>query len=95
MCIFYSIDGSKSNCMARMVNDSKSGNCVMKKILVGGEPHLCLFVVQHIQPGVELRYDYGDHDNLFWRDKVNLLIFCCFSLVMVQKSTFHGCGFIT
>ena len=81
--ICCSIERTKSSCIAQFVNDSKSGNCVMKKIVVDDITRLCLFAVRSIEPGVELQYDYGDQESLFWRDKINILSFklrynfCC------------------
>ena len=54
-----------------MVNDSKHGNCTMKKVDIDGVTHLCLFAVYDISIGQQLLFDYGDDsDHLFWRQKV-------------------------
>ncbi len=34
----------------------------MKRIVVEGKPHLCLFAARNIIPGEELTYDYGGSD---------------------------------
>jgi SET domain-containing protein len=31
----------------------------MRKIVVDGTPHLCIFALKDIHEGSELRYDYG------------------------------------
>ncbi|XP_035390883.1 uncharacterized protein LOC113568688 isoform X2 [Electrophorus electricus] len=40
----------------------------MKKIIVQGKPHLCLFAIRDIMPGEEITYDYGGSD-WPWRKK--------------------------
>jgi len=46
----------------------------MKKVIVDGVPHLCLFAVSDIKVGDQLMYDYGDNaDLLFWRKKVSYI----------------------
>ena len=57
--------------MARFVNDAKHGNCLMRKVVINSEPHLCLFAKTTIRVDDQLFYDYGDDPaKLFWRDKV-------------------------
>ena len=34
--LFFSIDASETDCLAKMVNDSVKGNCKMKKVLIEG-----------------------------------------------------------
>ncbi len=34
----------------------------MKRIVVEGKPHVCLFAARNIIPGEELTYDYGGSD---------------------------------
>ncbi|XP_068431806.1 uncharacterized protein [Clinocottus analis] len=47
--------------LGRLVNDNHvSPNCEMKKVVVEGKPHLCLFAATEISPGDEITYDYGD-----------------------------------
>lgn len=59
-------DGS----LGRLVNDDHvHPNCRMKRVLVGGKPHLCLFAARDIHRGEEITYDYGD-SNWPWREKV-------------------------
>ena len=55
--------------LGRLVNHGKPGNCGMKKVVVDGEPKLCLFATKDICEDAELRYDYGV-DNLPWEKKV-------------------------
>lgn len=70
-----------------MVNDAKHGNCVMKKILVGGEEHLCLFATVKIHPGDQLFYNYGDDPaRLFWRNKASFIYNYC----QVEKFVFNS-----
>ncbi|XP_060797971.1 histone-lysine N-methyltransferase set-1-like [Neoarius graeffei] len=58
-------DGS----LGRLVNnDHVHPNCRMKRVLVGGKPHLCLFAARDIHRGEEITYDYGD-SNWPWREK--------------------------
>ncbi|XP_066912213.1 uncharacterized protein [Clytia hemisphaerica] len=68
------IDATKSDGLCRLVNDSphKHANCKMIKVEVKEEehrPYLCLFAYKNIEPGEELRYDYGNTQNnkLSWR----------------------------
>lgn len=71
-CVFkshFSIDATKPDGrLGRLINDSDSPNCVMKKVMVYSLPHLCLFALRDIVSGTELRYDYGVKD-LPWRKK--------------------------
>lgn len=41
----------------------------MNKVIVRSSPFLCLFAVKDIPSGIELRYDYKDRKNLWWRKK--------------------------
>ena len=74
--IFSSIDPSQHEGLGKMVNDARKPNCKMKKIVLNGKPHLCLFAITNIEPETELRYNYGDlpASELFWR-KVNAVSF--------------------
>ena len=50
-----------------MCNDQhKSPNAVMKKIITS-TISLCLFALRNIEPGDEIRYDYGPGGNMPWR----------------------------
>ena len=71
--IDISIDATKSTGMCRLVNDSKKGNSKMRKIVaLDGQPYLCLFATKDIEPGWELRYNYGESPKkMWWRDSVN------------------------
>ncbi|KAI4879046.1 hypothetical protein NFI96_029252 [Prochilodus magdalenae] len=64
----WCIDAAKENgTLGRLVNDDqRNPNCKMKKIIVSGRPHMCLFAVQNIDPGEEITYNYGD-DPWPWR----------------------------
>jgi len=50
------------------VNDAigSERNCDIRIVEHLGKPHVCLFARRHIEPGEELRYDYGIKD-LPWR----------------------------
>lgn len=58
------------------MNDSpKNCNCHVKPVYIEGRLHLCIFVVcdKTINPGDELRYNYGNGLKLPWRkNKVNM-----------------------
>ena len=65
-------DGS----IARLLNDeNKRPNAVMKLIELDGKPHLCLFALDNIASGTEIRYNYG-LGSYPWRLKVRKLMFC-------------------
>lgn len=55
-------DGS----LGRLVNDSETPNVKIKKLVIGGVPHLCLFALKDITRNEEITFDYGG-DNLPWR----------------------------
>ena len=71
--IVISIDGMVSERLGKYINDSPTSklclceaNCVMRKIEVDGSPYLCLFALEDIEDGLELRYNYGE-SGLSWR----------------------------
>ena len=70
--MLFSIDGTFSKQLAVFVNDSPHGNAAMRKVECNGDVRLCLFALEDIPFGAELRYDYGDKD-LWWRKKVTNL----------------------
>ena len=35
------------------------------------KPYLCLFATKNIEKDEELRYDYGDEANMWWRNDVS------------------------
>jgi SET domain-containing protein len=85
-CIL-SIDATHSSGFGRMVNDSSRGNCLMKKIFVCGEEHLCLFASETINPGDQLLYNYGDDPSrLFWRNQASF-IYCTAKFLCLHSST--------
>jgi len=72
-------DGS----LGRLVNDEhKKPNCVMKLVEVDNSPHLCLFALQDLHAGSELRYNYGE-GNFYWRKQV--IIGCSLEFVAGGK----------
>ena len=93
--LFASFDATNTECLARYVNDSASGNCTMRKIIVEGKPYLCLFATTDIPAGTELWYSFGDPKkvNLWWRNDVRLLFtyyciehkFCLHNLFLDNK----------
>ncbi|XP_065804365.1 uncharacterized protein [Labrus bergylta] len=58
----WCIDASaEDRTLGRLVNDDHiSPNCEMKKIVIEGKPHLCLFAVKKISLGQEITFNYGD-----------------------------------
>ncbi|KAL6480301.1 hypothetical protein MHYP_G00113340 [Metynnis hypsauchen] len=68
---FWTIDAARDDgSLGRLVNDDHiNPNCKMKRLIVEGRPHLCLFALRDITPGEELTYDYGDAD-CPWRSEV-------------------------
>jgi len=79
----FSIDGTDSTCTCRLVNDSKNGNAKMKKVVgTDGNPYLCLFAIKDIEPGWEVRYNYGeDPKKMWWRESVNFKMFSTLSVI--------------
>uniref|UniRef100_A0AAY4D583 SET domain-containing protein n=1 Tax=Denticeps clupeoides TaxID=299321 RepID=A0AAY4D583_9TELE len=67
---FWTIDAARDDgTLGRLVNDDHiNPNCKMKRIMVEGKPHLCLFALKDITPGDEIRYNYGDAD-CPWRNQ--------------------------
>ncbi len=68
----HSIDASKEDgTLGRLVNDDHiHPNCKVKRIMVEGRPHLCLFAAKEIFPGEEITYNYGD-SSWPWRSMVS------------------------
>lgn len=69
----FSVDATKTNTLCRYVNDSPtiSSNCKMKLHCFFDKPYLCLFATKNIEKDEELRYDYGDEANMWWRNDVS------------------------
>ncbi|XP_056017520.1 uncharacterized protein LOC130046414 [Ostrea edulis] len=66
------IDASTQDHICQYVNDgNKMANAVMK-LLTFERPCLCLFAVRDIQEKEEILYNYGDTQNLWWRNKWNI-----------------------
>ena len=82
------MDATNTECLAKYVNDSPKGNCVMKKILVHDEPFLCLFATCGIPAGMELRYSYGDPKkvNLWWCNNVSFFVFLGNVIFAISKN---------
>ncbi|KAG9282112.1 N-lysine methyltransferase KMT5A-A-like [Astyanax mexicanus] len=72
---FWSIDAARDDgSLGRLVNDEHiSPNCKMKRIIVDGKPHLCLFALRDITSGEEITYNYGVAD-CPWRTKVSIFL---------------------
>ncbi|XP_037396943.1 uncharacterized protein LOC119264009 isoform X2 [Pygocentrus nattereri] len=68
---FWTIDAARDDgSLGRLVNDDHiNPNCKMKRLIVEGRPHLCLFALRDITPGEEITYNYGDGD-CPWRSEV-------------------------
>ena len=61
--------------MGRLINDDyKHPNANMKVIEFQGKPHLCLFAVDDLDPGSEVRYNYGKNIPYPWRVSVKYII---------------------
>uniref|UniRef100_A0A9J8DIX4 SET domain-containing protein n=1 Tax=Cyprinus carpio carpio TaxID=630221 RepID=A0A9J8DIX4_CYPCA len=58
-CIDASLDDGS---LGRLVNDSQKPNGKIKKIDLGGKPHLCLFAIKDINKDDEITYNYGGQD---------------------------------
>jgi len=71
MLLCWSIDATEDDgSLGRLANDEhKRPNCVMKLVEIDSCPRLCLFALTDLQPGTELRYDYGV-GNYTWRTQV-------------------------
>lgn len=59
--------------MCRYVNDDKKANATMKLKVFNNYPRLCLFALQDIHIGEEIRYDYGD-ENVPWRQHFHVIL---------------------
>lgn len=72
--LYCSIDAEESDRLCQMVNDApdRDVNTVMKLKVFSDKEYLCLFAVKNIEPGEELLYNYGDEENLWWRNKVTI-----------------------
>lgn len=59
--VSWCVDATRESArIGRLVNHCRSGNLMTKTITVGGLPRLVLVAKEHITPGDELTYDYGD-----------------------------------
>lgn len=80
--IYVSIDAIEEKQLGAFVNDSRLGNCTMKKISVTGKGiRQCLFATEDIPSGIEIRYNYND-TNMWWRTKV-----CAIAYVVICKES--------
>jgi len=65
-----SFDATHDTGLGRLVNDDHHRpNTVMKKLIFDEQPVLCLFAVNDIQSGEELRFNYGPDEKgtMHWR----------------------------
>ena len=72
---FFSIDAEVAvDRIGQFVNDEEDAKCnaVMKLKIFDGKEHLCLYSTKEIQPYEEITYNYGDQENLWWRNKVSI-----------------------
>ena len=82
--LFWRRKRTHSRGRGRMANYHRHGNSKMKKVVVNGRPHLCLFAVKDILPGEQVVFNYGDsEEHLFWRRKV-AYFFSNFSLIRIS-----------
>lgn len=86
---YYSVDATKADALCRFVSDSpaKSSNCKMKICCFFDRPYLCFFAKTDIELGKELRYDYGDDENMWWRGNVSILAEClrsCYAIMLLD-----------
>ena len=51
--LFVSVDATNTERLARYVNDSRNGNCTMRKTIVEAKPGLCFFAITDIPTGAE------------------------------------------
>jgi len=70
-CVFRIDASNEDQSFGRLVNDDHvAPTATMKKILVDGIPHLCLFACRHISVGDEITYDYGSSEYPWRKPKV-------------------------
>uniref|UniRef100_A0A7M5VDA7 SET domain-containing protein n=1 Tax=Clytia hemisphaerica TaxID=252671 RepID=A0A7M5VDA7_9CNID len=68
----FCLDATSSRQSGKYVNDTmhRFANAHTKKITIGSVAYICLFAKTIIEPGDEIRYDYGDGDTACsWRSK--------------------------
>lgn len=75
---YYNIDATITQELCRFVNDSttKTNKLLHEDCCFSNTPYLRLFAKNDIEQGKELRYDYGDEENMWWRENVNILAEC-------------------
>ncbi|CAG2241804.1 unnamed protein product [Mytilus edulis] len=70
---FNEIDASNDDkSLGRLVNDDENdSNSIVKRIMVGGLPHLCFYAKRTISEGEEVTFTYfkGEYDQFPWRLK--------------------------
>ncbi|CAG2204699.1 unnamed protein product [Mytilus edulis] len=73
------IDASNDDkSLGRLVNDDENdSNSIVKRIMVGGLPHLCFYAKRTISEGEEVTFTYfkGEYDQFPWRLKVSTIYF--------------------
>jgi hypothetical protein len=82
--MFFSIDGTCSERLAKFINDSPKPwmNCRTKCVLIDSLPHILIFAVKDIPAGTELRYSYNDNGCFAWRKVPIMHLFYCKSSVV-------------
>lgn len=74
LSIISSVDATLVNCLGKYANDAwKNPNAKVQKVVIAGTPHLMIVARMDINPGEEIRYDYGKRDAP-WRKKVNCVL---------------------
>ena len=72
----FRIDASKDDgSLGRLINDCHiRPNAIPKVITVNKVPHLCIYALQDMDEGEEIRYNYGRNLDFPWRNKVRKII---------------------
>jgi len=85
MSLFFSIDASNMDRMAKYINDSprRYANCIPKAMYVMDKQRVLLFALCDISTGTELRHDYGGPSSPF-RQLTSLFTagFCCLTMLV-------------
>lgn len=91
--ILFSIDASKSQGIAKFINDSPSryANAIMRIITFNNEPNLILYSKKYITKNEEIRYDY-QASSLWWRKNVSVTIIYLY--LMKQERKVCNCNFV-
>eukprot|EP00057_Strongylocentrotus_purpuratus_P015041 XP_011669515.1 PREDICTED: uncharacterized protein LOC100890715 isoform X2 [Strongylocentrotus purpuratus] len=76
--------------LARYINDEwRHPNAVVKKVVRDTTVHLCLFALEDVKAGEELRYNYGV-DDLPWRKQVHNCSTCSQVYATLEQFEIHA-----